>query len=217
MVQEGVDVTQIDAVLITHGHSDHSGGLPMLLQAAWLAGRTRPLPIHLPGELIAPLDAWLEAVYLPASLLTFPLEWRSWNPSETVSLSPAVSVSIFRTSHLDGLKRRFAALSAARFEVFGLDIRWGGRRVICSSDLGSPADLLPVLSGHCDVLVCELSHFPQSDLHEVLRSCSIGTLLLNHLAPELNGRESEVVQAAQQALPHIGNIRAVRDGERVEF
>jgi len=41
----------------------------MLLQAAWLAPRKRPLPIYLPGELIKPLLAWLDAVYLPPALL----------------------------------------------------------------------------------------------------------------------------------------------------
>jgi ribonuclease BN (tRNA processing enzyme) len=217
LVEEGIDVAQIDAVLITHGHSDHTGGLPMLLQSAWLALRTRPLPVYLPGELIAPLRAWLEAVYLPASLLGFPLEWRAWGKGEIVIPAPGVELSVFPTTHLDNLRKRLDPEAAGKFEVFGLDLRCAGRRIVFSSDLGSPADLLPVLTEPCDVLVCELSHFRPSELHAVLRGRPIGTLVFSHLAPELNGSEHEVVASAREALPQIGRILAVRDGERVEF
>lgn len=217
LVEAGIDVAEIGAVLITHGHSDHTGGLPMLLQSAWLAPRTQPLPVYLPAELIAPLRAWLEAVYLPASLLGFPLEWRAWRKGEKAIPAPGVEVSVFPTSHLDNLRKRLAPAAAEKFEVFGLDLRSAGKRIVFSSDLGSPADLLPVLTDPCDVLVCELSHFRPAELHEVLRDRPIKTLVFNHLARELDGREKEVVSAARKALPQIGQILAVRDGERVEF
>lgn len=189
----------------------------MLIQSAWLAPRKRPLPIYLPGELIAPLRAWLEAVYLPDALLGFAVEWRAWRQVEKVAPAPGVEVSVFPTSHLESLRRRIGSATSGKFEIFGLDLRCAGKRVVFSSDLGSPADLLPALAEPCDVLVCELSHFRPAELHAVLRDRPIGTLVLNHLAPELNGRESEVLAAAREALPQIGRILAVRDGERVEF
>ena len=217
LVEEGIDVARIDAVLVTHGHSDHTGGLPMLLQSAWLAPRKRSLPIYLPGELIAPLRAWLDAVYLPDELLGFAVEWHAWREGEKVEAAPGVDVSVFPTSHLDNLRKRLGPATPGKLEVFGLDLRCAGKRVVFSSDLGSPSDLLPVLAEPCDVLVCELSHFLPSELHEVLRDRPIGTLVFNHLAPGLNGRENEVVAAAREALPQIARILAVRDGERVEF
>ena len=216
LVEEGIDVAQIDAVLITHGHSDHTGGFPMLLQSAWLAPRTRALPVYLPAELIGPLRAWLEAVYLPDALLGFAVEWRAWHEGERVVPATGVEVSLFPTSHLDNLRQRLDP-AAGKFEVFGLDLRWAGKRIVFSSDLGSPGDILPALADPCDVLVCELSHFRPPELHDVLRGRPIGTLVFNHLAPELNGREKELVASARDALPQIGRILAVLDGERVQF
>lgn len=216
-MEAGISSADIDAVLLTHAHSDHTAGLPMLLQSAWLSPREKALRVYLPRELIAPLEAWLRAVYLPPSLLGFPLQFCPWVPGECVAVAAGVQARPFPTTHLESLRRIIDSSATDRFEIFGLQMDCGGKRIVFSSDLGAPEDLLPVVEKRCDVLVCELSHFAPRELFAFLAGKDIGTLVLNHLAPELAGRERAISEDAKKALPEIRRVIVPADGEVVEF
>ena len=71
----GEDFDAIDAVVISHTHSDHIGGFPMLMQSLWLEGRRRPLTVWMPGHAIRFVRPWLDACYLFEPLLGFPIKW----------------------------------------------------------------------------------------------------------------------------------------------
>ena len=217
LVEAGVSAADIDAVLLTHAHSDHTAGLPMLLQSAWLSPRKKPLSLFLPKELVKPLQAWLEAVYLPPSLLGFALSFHPWVAGHPATVAREVEVLPFPTTHLQSLRRVIEPSASDRFEIFALDVRCGDKRVVFSSDLGSPFDLEPALLSPCDVLVCELSHFAPGELFAFLDGKKIGTLVLNHLAPALAGSEAMVCAEAQKALPGLRRVVVPADGETVEF
>jgi ribonuclease BN (tRNA processing enzyme) len=83
LAQQGIEHNSIDAIVLTHLHGDHCGGVPFLLIDAMLAARrTRPLTIAGPRDLRARLDAIREALFPGSHVMVprFPLHWMEMEP-----------------------------------------------------------------------------------------------------------------------------------------
>ena len=46
--ESGAQMSQLDVILFTHFHVDHSGDFPTLIKSSWFEDRKRPLPIYGP-------------------------------------------------------------------------------------------------------------------------------------------------------------------------
>ncbi len=209
----GIPLARLDAVWITHAHSDHVGGLPLLLQASWLHGRTAPLPLGLPGHLIDPLKTWLQAVLLPPSTLDFPLQPFAWEAG-CPRIQRKVSVTPHPTSHLANAAMRTGDSSIASY-LF--EIQAGTQRIVYTGDLGAASDLVPVLTQPIDLLICELTHLSVDDLIATLTPAKIGTLCLTHVSGELDDQRGEILMRCESELPEVDEVFLPEDGERIDL
>ena len=76
--QQGIEHNSIDAILLTHLHGDHCGGVPFMLVDAMLgAKRTRPLTIAGPRDLRARMRTIAEALFPGSDVMVpkFPLDY----------------------------------------------------------------------------------------------------------------------------------------------
>lgn len=209
---------ELDAVLITHGHVDHVGGVPALLQGCRLLGRIKPLEIHLPKDMIDPLRGWIAALHLTEEALGFPLVWTAWIDRVPVSLGQEVVVTPYANSHL---RESYRALPGADLSrpclSYSLEILSGSFRCVFSGDLSAPGELLPLLDRPLDVLVSELSHFGPKELAAILKPVTLHALCLVHLSEDLASDCSEVQELLEQLLPGVGDVFIPEDGEVLDF
>lgn len=174
----GVGFDELDAIIITHVHTDHIGGLAMLLQSMWLEGRRRALPIWLPKQTIRPLLAWLDACHLFAPRLGFKIRWLPITQPIRVG---NVRVRAIRNSHMDNTRAQYGKqYPRVGYDAFSLVLKTPQYRFAYSADIGSANDLRPLCREPLDMLITELAHITPQELVESLRDGSVRRLVITH-------------------------------------
>ncbi len=182
----GVGFDELDAIIITHAHTDHIGGLAMLIQSMWLEGRRRTLPIWLPKQIIRPLLAWLNACHLFAPRLGFTIRWRP------ITAAPIrignVRVRAIRNSHMDATRAKYGRrYPHVGYDAFSLLLETRRCRLAYSADIGCAADLALLCREPLDMLITEFAHINAKDLAAVLRDRAIHRVVVTHV-----GRHKQV-------------------------
>ncbi len=87
----GVDFGAIEAMVLSHGHWDHAGGLPKAIEMARAAngGQTVPLYLH-PGMFEERGSRQPDGGVLPMDRVPTPAEWAAMGAAPVVTAQPAV-------------------------------------------------------------------------------------------------------------------------------
>jgi ribonuclease Z len=75
LLKAGVDPLKLDALVLTHSHTDHIYGVPSLIHNLWLMKRGKSLRIVANAHTLARAKELLELFGLPDKEGMFPMEW----------------------------------------------------------------------------------------------------------------------------------------------
>lgn len=159
LAEENIPMQAIDAVVLTHLHSDHIGDLGNMALQGWLAGRKRPLDVYGPtgtDDVVAGYAQVFKAdegfriahhgaAYLPPA---------GDEVAAHVVPSPERSGSVIVYSRDGFVIRAFLVDHRPVVPAFGYRIEYGGRAVVCSGDTRANANV-EHFSEHADVLIHE--------------------------------------------------------------
>lgn len=199
---QGVDLAEIDAIFITHLHSDHYLELGPLIHTSWVAGRTRPLVVYGPSRLQHYWDSFLVAMEDDVQLrivdegrvdLANMVACETIRDGDVLSVG-GVAVQVLRNDH------------PPIAESFALRFDWGDKAVVLSGDtaylpamgdFAQGADLLvheAMLVDGVDAVIQRTTNGDERLKHHILRS---------HTAADDVGRIAAAAGVKQLALHHF--------------
>lgn len=217
--ESGAQMSQLDVILFSHFHADHSSDFSALIKSSWFEDRKRPLPIYGPAgnefmpstvEFVGDFFGAEHGAYRYLSELLVPGQEGSYKmlPHNVVAgttprvvlRSGGLTVSAVRVIH--------GAVPALAWRV-----ELGGKAIVFSGDTNGDGEGLSRLAASADLFVVHNAvpegatgierrlHMPPSVIGQIAADAKVKSLILSHRMLRTLGKEDSTLAEVRKRYP----------------
>jgi ribonuclease BN (tRNA processing enzyme) len=207
--ESGAQMSQLDLILFSHFHVDHSGDFAALIKSSWFEDRKRPLPIYGPPgndfmpettEFVSDLFGAKQGAYRYLSELYVPGERGSYKMQPHVVVAGSTPLAVFRGGDLavSAVRVAHAAVPALAWRVEA-----GGKVIVFSGDTNGEGEGLVRLAKNADLFIAHNAvpegatgverrlHMPPSVIGQIAKDANVKQLVLSHRMLRTLGKEDQ--------------------------
>lgn len=207
--ESGAQMADLDMVLFTHFHADHSADFPALIKSSYFEDRTRPLPVYGPtgNKRFPSMTEFVRALfdenhgaykylsdYLSGGPGSYAIQPHDvvLKPGEQRQIASADGITVFATPVIHG---SVPAL-AWRVDIGGFKIAFSGDTNGNNGNLGKLAQNADIFVAHNAVPegvtgVERALHMPPSVIGRIAANAQVKKLVLSHRMLRTMGKEAE--------------------------
>jgi ribonuclease Z len=183
-LRSGFDPLDIEAIFISHMHTDHVCELPLFIQKLYLTGREDRLPVFVPSEAVKPLNFIIAAGYLFKKKLSFELDLIPMEPMVSL-FDGKIIINPVPNRHLMGNVDIIESEGYPnRMQSFSFMINVENCALFYSADIESLNDIEKNLHG-LDMLIVETTHIDFIQLRELIKGRQLKRVILTHIAEDM--------------------------------
>lgn len=217
--QSGASVNDLDVILLSHLHVDHSSDLPGLVKASFFSDRDRDLPVVAPkGNRFMPsITDFLKNLFGTTGAYQYLNGYL--DGSDSYRLIP---LDITSTG-----KKQQRVLANLPYELSAVPVHHGalpalawrvvieGKAVVFSGDMNNDNDTLASLAIRADILVAHNAipegmtgvarnlHMPPSVIGQIASKAKVKQLVLSHRMKRTLGREQETTEQIRKTYQGV--------------
>ena len=207
--ESGAQMSQLDVILFSHFHVDHSGDFPALIKSSWFENRNRPLPIYGPEgndfmpstvEFVSDFFGDKHGAFRYLSELLVPGEEGSYKMQPHNVVGTAKPVEVFRRG---GITAQAVRVVHGGVPALAWRVGIGGKAIVFSGDTNGDTPGLPLLAANADLFVAHNAvpegvtgvernlHMPPSVIGQIAGEAHVKHLILSHRMLRTLGKESQ--------------------------
>ena len=207
--ESGAQMSQLDVLLFTHFHVDHSADFPALIKSSWFEDRKRPLPIYGPAgndfmpsttEFVSDFFGEKHGAYRYLSELLAPGEESSYKMQPHNVVASSTPVAVFRSGDLAVYAVRVVH---GQVPALAWRVEVGGKAIVFSGDTNGQDGGLVRLAMNADLFIAHNAvpegavgierrlHMPPSVIGQIAEDAHVKNLVLSHRMLRTLGKEDQ--------------------------